>query len=235
MAALVQTKAANSSSSPASLSATFDSSVTTGNLVAVTVRLCSVSAGDASTRTVTVTDSESNTYTLAVASPAMAADINAVRIYYAKNVTGGASFQVTATITGSAAGRAEILAHEVSGLDATAPDENTASATANSSAPSGGSVTTAGGGFVIAAAQTMNGYRTMSAGSGFTFITPANIWGTCGFQHRAVTSGGSYDGAFGMSGGADEWTAVVAAFKDSAGGGGGSSAGAAAHYYRQMQ
>jgi hypothetical protein len=183
-------------------------------MIAVVVRQANVIVVAASTRTVTVTDTLGNTYAQSVASNDLPSSPDSdVRIFCAVSGSSGAN-TVTATFSGGGTtGRAEIVVWEVAGLDATTPQEATNKATGSSTTPSAGNVTTADGGFLLAALHTQNGYRTGSAGSGWTGTRGAIIWNEAYYQTRLTSSGGTYTGNFGLSP-TDDWTAVVAAFRD---------------------
>src|SRR6185503_20346415 len=108
------------------------SSVTSGNTIVVMTITGSASNLD----TNSVTDNQSNTYTQ-IGTTQHTPGNQYIRMWYAKNVTGG-SVTVTAHQTGPASGcLMEIL--EYSGLSTTSPADQSASATGNSSSPSGGS------------------------------------------------------------------------------------------------
>lgn len=212
MSAIVQgPTSASSASDGLTISVAFGSNVTSGNHVLVIVR----QAGGvlASTNTLTVADSLGNTYTRAAKTDlALTPDASQLAIFYAPLTTGGAC-TVTGT-TSNSNGRREIQVLEVSGLDTTSGAEAVDNDRGTSTTPNAGNLTTAGAAFLLASFQTVNAYRTGSAGSGWTGISAAAIWGTAYHERRIVTGAGStYAADFGLSS-SDEWIAVGAAFKD---------------------
>lgn len=112
----------------------FGTATTSGNLIEVTVGFRPANAGES----VTVSDNKGNTYVRAVVCPASPASFDfVVEKWYAKNIVGGSSHQVTVTQSGSN-NTAVAFAEEISGLDTSAPLDKTAIGTTFAS-----SVTTA--------------------------------------------------------------------------------------------
>jgi hypothetical protein len=220
MAAVVQHPApTGTTSSAATVAQAFVSNVTAGNLIAVKVRISQV--GLASGVTITCADSLGNTYSSAVIMPATGANDSKTQWFYAKNITGGAC---TVTASHATAQRQSIEIFEISGLDTTSPLETTNTATGTSTAPTGGSVTTAGGGFLLAGVQTDNNYSTITAGSGWTQITEVDHWSEAGSEYRITSAGGTYSGDFSNSNN-DAYRGGIVAYKDAAGGGGSTTRG----------
>ncbi len=131
--AVVQ-KVKNEGGGTGSVATSFTSNVTSGNAIVVMTITGSATTLD----TTSVTDNQSNTYTQ-IGTTQHTPGRNYLRVWYAKNVTGG-SVTVTSHQSGSATGvLMEML--EYSGLSTTAPADQSASATGNSTSPSGGSIT----------------------------------------------------------------------------------------------
>jgi hypothetical protein len=229
MATLAQAVvAAHSSSGVTGLGVAFGSNVTAGNLIAVTVQIAELASS--SSASVTVSDTLSNTYTLAARAPTVSADTTNVLVFYAKNITGGAC-TVTAT---SSSSRKVIVAYEFAGLDTTTPVEDTATNSGNSAAPTAGNVDTAGAGALVAVAHNFYNYTTLTAGSGWTGTTTTDVWYKFESQYRLVGSGGSYAAEF-VQGAAYDYGAAAVAFKNAGGGGGSSIAAISNRYLRSRR
>jgi thermitase len=201
--ALVQSKAAEGSGLP-SISVTFTSVNTTGNLIIAAVRMSSTS------QTVTVTDSAGNIYTDAVAQ-AQTTDGHQVHVFYAKIVAGGGGNTVKATFS-STNNHPWLAVYEYSGLSAL---DRTAHAQGSDSAPtSGATPTTASANeLVFAAVGLPASYTgTVAAGSGYALQLQDTGTSRSANEAAVVTSTGSYAGTFSLSAGAN-WSAVVATFK----------------------
>jgi YD repeat-containing protein len=149
--ALVQSTVAHGATS-----VTFGSAVTSGDLVVVGITVFNQTLASNQ-----ITDNKGNTYTKA------AEAINGTdhaAIYYAKNVTGGSSFQVS-----SGAVDGTIAIHEYSGVDTVNALDKTNTGTGTSNAPKSASVTTSTSSelyFGVAWSNTSG--DSWSAGSGYT-------------------------------------------------------------------
>jgi hypothetical protein len=201
---MIQSKAV-AGSGTGSVSATFASSNTRGNLIVAFVRMSTTA------QTVAVKDSAGNVYTDAV-SQAQTTDGHQAHVFYAKNVVGGAN---TVTATFSATNNYPWLAiYEFKGLSMTAPLDQTAHAQGNSGIASSGmtGMTTGANELVFAAVSMPSSYTgTATAGTGYTLLQQ-------GSPSRAANEGvmvgstGSFASMFGLSA-PTNWTAVVVTFK----------------------
>ena len=194
-----------------SLSATFTSANTAGNLILAFVRLSTT------TQTVTLKDIAGNTYIQAVAQ-VQNSDGSQIRLFYAKNILGAAANTVTATF--SATNNHPWLAiYEYSGLSTTSPLDQTISAQGNSAAPSSGAtpVTTSVNELVFGAAGLPSSFAgTQTAGSGYALLE-VNPSGSRGAnESELAASTGAYTATFTLSGSAN-WSALVATFAAPAG------------------
>jgi hypothetical protein len=188
-----------------SVSVSFPTSNTAGNLIIAFVRMSSRG------QSVTVTDSVGNAYADAV-SQLQSNDGHQVHIFYARNIASGAS---TVKATFSAINNHPWLAiYEYRGLSTTNPLDQTASAQGNSATPnSGATATTASANELLFAATGLPSSYSgiVTAGNGYTILrqdtntTPADNEGV------AVTSTGAYAATFSVS--PTNWSAVLATFK----------------------
>lgn len=213
--AIAQKKASTTGSNVSSLAVTFNSSTTTGNLIVVSSG-CWDSDATAPTN-FTVTDSKSNAYTqvqgqgFSGAGPQMR-----LEQHYAKNVTGGASHQVTVTPGDSVFMTIGIF--ELSGADTAAPLDSSAKATGASTTPSVG-VTPGADGLMIAAMS--NNGAVMNPDGAWTeeleidqsfSAFPQNI------LSRAATNGAA-DSADWTLNATQPWGAIVGNYKAAGAGG----------------
>jgi hypothetical protein len=169
-----------------SVSVSFPTSNTAGNLIIAFVRMSSRG------QSVTVTDSVGNAYADAV-SQVQSNDGHQVHIFYARNIASGAN---TVKATFSAINNHPWLAiYEYRGLSTTNPLDQTASAQGNSATPnSGATATTASANELLFAATGLPSSYSgiVTAGNGYTILrqdtntTPADNEGV------AVTSTGAY-------------------------------------------
>lgn len=164
--AFVQAEQATSDADLGSIAATFDTSVTSGNLIYVALS----HGGDAATWG--VTDNQGNTYTQ-IRNTRDATNHQDITTFYAKNVTGG-SVTVTGSLDPTTRTFRRISIVELSGRDTTAPldVENGNASLTGSNATDGvvsGSITpTANGAMVVGAVMDTTGVASISAGTGFT-------------------------------------------------------------------
>ena len=152
-----------------------------------------------------MTDSQSNTYTLAVSSPGSGA--LATEIYYAKNITGGSN-TITIAFTGDWIVAAS---HEYSGLDTTSPLDKTASAAGGSGAGDSGAQTTTVDDELIFGSEASGAALNGLAGAGFTQRANLDWGGGCISEEKIVSSTGSYSATFQDS--TSYWAAAMATFK----------------------
>lgn len=199
--------------SNSSYSAKFGSNVTSGHLVAVAFFWNAYS----SPSVVSVTDSASNTYSVA---STMSAD-GAFHgwIYYASEVTGGSALKVTVTVSQTTANAFQGVVLEYSGLSGLDGANNSSGAqTSNGLAVSSGSVTTTHASELILG-MAISGCGPNStcssgsavAGSGFTMrFSNSSAYSV---EEKFVSSTGSYDGNFTLPYGCNcDWGAGVATF-----------------------
>jgi len=199
---LVQS-AAVQGSSVTSLSQAFPSNNTAGNLIVVFVRATSG-------QTVTVTDTASNTYALAV-SQIQTTNSHQIYIFYATSVN-NSSNTVTATFSGTNT-KPWMAVFEYTGVSVL---DKTASAQGSNALPNTGltATTTSNNELVFAGLGLPSNAGTVTAGTGFQLLlqdAPPNT-------SRAATEGqitavsSQYAGTFSLSAGTN-WSAVVATFK----------------------
>lgn len=157
-------------------SATFTNPVRNGSLIVVAV---GVWEGSNNTDISSVTDNFGNTYTLADSEPSPLTGGNTpVAVYYAYNVTGGSSFQVTVNSVNTIWKR--IAIHEYAGISASDPLDRTASATAVSAGTSGDTGNTA---------TTTYPYEILfSAWVGIESASPLTFTSTSSFTNREVNT-----------------------------------------------
>jgi hypothetical protein len=190
-----------------SVSVAFPVSNTAGNLILAFVRMSTTS------QTVTLSDTAGNAYVEAVAQ-VQDTDGSQVHLFYAMNIAGAAANTVTATFS-STNNHPWLAIYEFNGLSTTNPLDQTASAQANSTAPSSGATptTTSANELVFAAMGLPANYSgTQTAGSGYTLLQNDTASSPAANESMLVTSTGSYTATFTLSGNAD-WSTIVATFK----------------------
>lgn len=201
----IQTKGGQSSGAVSSLSVTLDSSSTNGNLLVVSV-VAFNTVLDA-VPTISVTDSKGNSYTEFVTIDD--GQGRRISIFYAKNITGGASHQITSTPDNTI--HMMMCATEYSGASTTSPANGSSSATGTSTTPNAGSVSSQSDGMIVGL---------MTFGGSTTTITPGSGW-TERFERESGTSQavGSIEDKAGSTDDPDwtlaasrEWWAVGASF-----------------------
>jgi hypothetical protein len=167
-AAFVQACQAGDNTSNTSLAtAAFGSSTTTGNAIIV-----ATSWDNPSATVTTVTDTAGNTYT--GLTKFNSANNQTIQIFYALNITGGASQVVTMTMDNSRGGR-RIVAHEVSGLAASGSFRLEAENQDTSAAPFTVTLTTSTDGeYVFSAVCNDGGTGTETYSPSGSFTEPAN-------------------------------------------------------------
>jgi subtilisin family serine protease len=207
---LVQAASGQASGVP-SISQTFPSANTPGNLIIAFVRMSSTS------QTVGVTDSAGNLYTDAVAQ-VQTSDAHQVHIFYAKNILGGAN-TVTANFS-STNNHPWLAIFEYSGLSTTSPLDRTSSAQGSGTAVSTGTTaqTRASGellfsGLGVPSSSTV----TITAGSGYVLeqSDPTSPGSRAATEQGFVSSIGAFSATYSLSGSAN-WSAVLATFSATA-------------------
>ena len=190
------------------------------------VSLTSTNAGDLivlalfvldSTSVSNVSDTQGNQYTL-IGSPQTWSSHNFVeRLYYAKNIKGGAD---TATVTLSGSKYMEVRVYEYSGLDPSSPlDASATPSTGTSVTGTSGTLTTTNASDLLFGFFQSDNDVSNTAGSGFTPRTFA-IDGYPLAEDLNVSVAGSYSAMMLFSGSAD-YVGFFVAFKAASGGGGG--------------
>jgi hypothetical protein len=191
---------------------TFTSSTTSSNLIAVLIHT------DGTMAATPITDSVGNTYAQCGSNRTSASSYT-IAVFYAKSITGGASFTVTAHTTATA--DTDIMAAEFSGLDTTSPCDQTQSAedaTTATALTSGNTATT-----TVANEALFGGWGSNQT-SGITF-TAGTSWTaretvsnttdghSSGMQTRIVSSTNAYQSDVTLSNGGVIKVAYIATFK----------------------
>ncbi len=192
-----------------SSSDTFGSNTTAGSLLVVTFNTYAAQG-----RTITVTDTQGNTYALAATQTCGSG--SQAYLYYAMNTVGGAC-TVTAACSGGAINW-RLGALEYSGAATTSALDQTATATGTGTVVSAGSVTTTiANAVLVVSVSAYSLALDFTAGSGYT--EQAN-WQLFMFgEDRVVSATGTYAGDGTLSSPGDEWVALLAAFADTPVGG----------------
>ena len=202
--AMVQASAVEGNS-VTSLSRAFQNSNTAGNMIIAFVRMSTAS------QSVTVSDSNGNVYTDAVAQ-AQTTDGHQIHIFYAANIKGGPN---TVTASFSNVNNYPWLAiYEYGGLRATSPLDQVVHAQGYGTAVNTGATgsTTAANELVFSAASIPAGSSTqVSAGSGFTIMQQDTVTSRAANEVDPVVAIGSYSGTFTLSA-PENWAAVAATF-----------------------
>jgi hypothetical protein len=160
--------------------------------------------GDATSSISSVTDTQNNTYTLAVG-PTSNTGLRQ-SIYYAKNIVGGSN---TVTVTfNQAAAYPDVRILEYAGADPNNPLDAKAGASGSGTSANSGSVTTTSANELIFGAGA-TGTTFSSAGSGFVSRI-INIFGNIA-EDKAVTSIGSYNATATTS--SSVWVMQIVTFK----------------------
>lgn len=180
------------SSGASTTTSAFSSATTTGNLIVV-----SISTNGAANAVTSVTDTAGNTYAKvwSVANSSVTSDL-----WYAENITGGASQTVTVTV--STARATAVVAHEYSGISLTSSLDKSVTATGSSNAPASGNTptTTVASEIVIGAVAMLGGATTFTVGSGYTNLNQQLAANVATAQESLVTtSTGTQSAAFGAS------------------------------------
>jgi hypothetical protein len=203
---LVQ-KASNVSTSALSLATTLSSSVTSGNLIVV-----SVSGWPNLPAATPVTDSLGNTYSIAgnvlVSNGAYSA------IYYAKNVRAGTDTVTVNTV--KTGGQISMVVAEFSGVDTLSPLDRTAGTVGSGTAPSSGTMTPTLSGELVIGSGTHNGSTITSSGTGFSMIAIAtedsNTHQPLAMEYKVLSDAAQTSSTFSLASGYP-WTQNGTLFK----------------------
>ena len=195
-----------------SVSVTYSSAQTAGNLNVVVVGW-----NDSNATVTRVADSKGNTYTRAVG-PTIQSGVASQSIYYAKNIVAASARTNTVTVTFStAAAYPDIRILEYSGADPNNPVDVTSANYGNGSACNSGSATTTNATDLILGAsivQTMTG-----TGGGYTRRILTQPDGDIA-EDQMTTAMGNYSATASVNPSA-QWIMQMVAFRTPAGGGGG--------------
>src|SRR5947209_17064281 len=166
------------------------------------------------TQTVSISDTGGNTYTRAVAQ-VQSADGHQIRLFYAKNIVGGAN-TVTASFSG-ANNHPWLSIYEISGLSTTSPLDQTASAQGSNSASvsTGPTAATQSNNefvFVGSGFNTPSFNGTVTAGTGYTLAQQDTTNSRAANESLLSSSPSSFTGKFTLSNSAN-WSALIATFK----------------------
>jgi hypothetical protein len=192
------------------LQVSFSNPTTAGNLIVVYV-----APGTSSPGTISVSDSQHNTY-----SPATSTLTTAIpqcnisqEFFYAFNIVGG-SDEITVTTTAEDGMGVVIL--EYSGIATTSPLDAQAGTSSSScpynNDPTSASLTTTNANDVIISGAVLVAGSTWTAGSGYALRTGATIYAV---EDQVASSSGAFTGTFGLSA-SNNWVAAAVSFKAAA-------------------
>ena len=204
--AFVQNLGNLSTGSATSLSGTFGSSTGSGNMIAIGSRI------GATGRTVTGSDNKSNSYSQAK-NQVQASDNHEGFAHYGLNISGGASHQVTISISGAAASIRMTL-HEFSGIALSSALDQVNGAEGISTALNSGNVTTTQADELLFGVGTNGNERTFTAGASYLNLVTSPSGGTAkeAGENQIVSSTGTYSASFTI-GTSDTWACIIATFK----------------------
>jgi hypothetical protein len=188
----------------------FAANTTAGNWIGVAIR-----AGQTG-QTFTVTDNRGNVYRKAVQLNETT-DVTTLAIYYAENITGGATTVTVADTLSGGTLRFAIL--EYAGIAQTSSFDAAAAAQGSSSSPSSGAATTTAAGDLVIAVLSSANARTFTAGTGWTIQdrVPAAPNTKLAVEDQIKTTAGQATATATLSS-SDIWGAAVAAFRAAASG-----------------
>jgi hypothetical protein len=219
--AFVQSKSATTTTAATTIATpAFTSSTTTANLIAVLIHT------DGTMAATPITDSTgANTYSQCGSNRTSASNYT-IAVFYAKNITGGASFTVTAHTTATA--DTDIMAAELSGLDTSSPCDQTQSAedaTSSTALTSGNTATTTVANEALFGGWGSNGSSgvTFTAGTSWTAretLSNTTDGHSSGMQTRIVSSTAAYQSDVTLSLGTATKVAYIATFKGTVAAGG---------------
>ncbi|MFY9986150.1 MAG: hypothetical protein WAK31_15405, partial [Chthoniobacterales bacterium] len=199
--AYVQSAYADPQTSQTTVSVTYSVAQGAGDLNVVVVGW-----NDTTDTVSSVTDSQNNTYQLAVG-PTKESSSLTQSIYYATNIVGGSN-TVTITFSGAAA-YPDIRILEYSGLNLSSPLDVAAGASGTGTSSSSGAITTTSASDLLVGANIVTS-TTKSAGSGYTKRILTSPDGDI-VEDRTVSSTGSYTATATISSGG--WVMQVVAFR----------------------
>lgn len=197
-----------------SLSGTFGSSTVSGNLILAAARV------GVQGRTQTFSDNKSNTW----ASNPIELDHgvgNHLVVGYALNITGGASHQITLSISGAAASIRMVIWEEsgiatASALDKTSTGTSAVEATVDSGATA--ATTQADEWLFCAGSWDGSGTPTADAAYGHLIGAPSGTSKKMAAEDRIVSATGTYNGTFTVTAGFGQWGCAIVTFKAAASG-----------------
>ena len=207
----VQSTTGNATTSPTTTTA-FAGSTTSGNLIVVTT------ADDSglTTSVSAVADSKGNAYTQVV----NISSSSSMQIWYAKNITGGASHTVSATWNTGNTGRCVLVAQEFSGCDTSNPlDQNTSTGSTGTAVSSGASPTTTQAAELVVGGASHDALASaFSLGSGYTNLGTVNV-ANCAvaMESKVVAATGAQTATFTIAA-SRTWICGVVTFKGAGGG-----------------
>jgi hypothetical protein len=163
-------------------------------------------------QTVTMSDSSGNAYALA-SSQVQSSDGHQLLLFYAKNIVGGRN-TVTATFSGIN-NHPWLAVFEYSGLNTTAPLDQTAHGQGSGSIADSGAtaITSSANALVFAATGLPASYTgVVTPASGYTLQQQSTSSSRAATESMTVNSTGTFHGVFNLNAAAN-WTAVTAVFK----------------------
>ena len=207
--AFVKSTTGNTTSSPTTTTA-FTGSTTSGNLIVVTTSDDSGTTANG----ITVTDSKGNAYSKVI----HAANASTLSMWYAANITGGASHTVTATWDEAATGRVTVIAEEHDG-GFTTLDKST-SAAGSSTTPSSGATaaTTVASETVVGGVSYGGTATTVSLGATYSNLGTVSVADAgSGQESKTVSATGAQTATFGLAA-SRAWVCGVLTFSGAASG-----------------
>ena len=210
--AFVQTAWVTPQTPQTSVSVVFDSAQTAGDLNVV-----AVGWSDSTSTVNSVTDSEGNTYSLAIG-PTRSTGNASQSIYYAKSIVGAPAGGNTVTVTFNAAvAYPDVRLAEYSGLDESNPLDASAGASGSGTTTSSGAATTTNAVDLLVGANYV-ATGTIGSGSGYTQRDITTPDGDI-LEDQIVTAAGNY-AAVAPQSPSGWWIMQMAAFKAAGAGGG---------------
>jgi len=193
----VQTKSGNAGAYTESCAITLDSNTTTGNTIIVIIGV-----DQSSKDVISVTDSQSNTYTR-INTGAGSSNGAEYFMYYAYNITGGTTPTITVNITAGSFQDIVVLAREYSGLTTTDPlDKNTVTSESSylQTHTSGSTTTTAQANELVVMGMVADAKTpTYALGSGHSNLSSQggfDLYLSVAIQDKDVTSTSAQSGSF---------------------------------------
>ena len=209
--AVVQRTSQSCASATSCTTVNFGSAVTGGNTMWVGCRYGSTG------RTVTITDSASNTYPAASVTQTSGSGGGSqptIQGYGLANITGGSSFNVTCGVSGAAT-RIEVIAIEVSGAASSNVVDKVASAPGNgNSLDSGATATTAQANELLIGFGATAASRTYTLGSGYSNLTDAGSAGFFASEEKTVSATGTYNATLTVGGATTNWSMAIMTLKE---------------------